>query len=182
MSNYYKINQYDTANGEGLRVTIFFSGCTLQCKGCFNKELWNFNVGKVFSKEVYENEIKPKVNEHISGLSVLGGDPFNCRNVLALRALIKWFKKDFPNKNVWVWTGYTFEEIVSEDYDLKLPISTHIGAYIKKEVLPYIDVLIDGNFVEEQKDLTLKWRGSSNQRVIDVQKSLKQEKIVLYCD
>lgn len=182
MSNYYKINQYDTANGEGLRVTIFFSGCALKCKGCFNKELWDFNVGKIFSKEVYENEIKPKVNEHISGLSVLGGDPFNYRNVLALHALIKWFKKDFPNKNVWVWTGYTFEEIVSEDYDLKLPISTHIGAYIKKEVLPYIDVLVDGRFELDKRDLTLKWRGSSNQRVIDVQETLKQGKIVLYCD
>ena len=126
MSNNLKISyiEYSPATNS---LDIFMCGCTApHCKGCYNEELWDFNVGKVFSKEVYKNEIKPKVNEHISGLSVLGGDPFNYRNVLALRALIKWFKKDFPNKNVWVWTGYTFEEIVSEYYNLKLPVSTYI--------------------------------------------------------
>lgn len=182
MSNYAKIKTYDIANGKGIRTSIFFSGCTHYCKGCFNQELWDFNVGKPFTREVYENEIKPTINEHIAGLSILGGEPFNYRNILALENLIKWFKKDFPKKNIWVWSGFTINELLSEDYDLLLPVSTHIGSYVKKEILPYIDILVDGKFIEEEKDLTLRWCGSRNQRVIDVQKTLEEGKVILYED
>ena len=153
MSNYYEINQYDIANGPGLRVTIFFTGCEHYCKNCFNQELWDFN-------------------EHITGLSILGGEPLNPYNIMSLSDLIMWFKEDFPNKNIWLWTGYTWEELMdrcdsSKEEDLNW-------------ILFEINVLVDGRFIEEQKDLTLKWRGSRNQRVIDVQKTLKEGKVILY--
>lgn len=174
MSNYQQIRTNDILNGEGLRTTIFFTFCEFYCEGCFNKDIWDFNVGKTFTRETYENKIKPTISNYTAGISVLGGEPLHPRNIEAVSDLIDWFKKDFPNKNVWVWTGYTWEELMercrkgNED-DLNW-------------LLCSIDVLVDGRFELEQRDLTLKWRGSKNQRVIDVQKSLKQEKIILYCD
>lgn len=173
MSNYFKINKYDTANGEGLRTTIFFTFCEFYCESCFNKDIWDFNVGKTFTREVYENKIKPTISDYTAGISVIGGEPLHPRNIEAVSDLIDWFKQDFPNKNIWVWTGYTWEELVerckkgNED-DLNW-------------LLCSIDVLVDGRFEIDKKDLTLKWRGSSNQRVIDVQETLKNDKIVLYC-
>ena len=174
MSNYQQIRINDILNGEGLRTTIFFTGCTFYCNQCYNRDIWDFNVGKLFSKEVYENKIKSTITDYTSGISVLGGSPLHPRNIEAVSDLIDWFKKDFPNKNVWVWTGYTWEELMErcrKDNEDDL-----------NRLLCSIDVLVDGRFEIDKKDLTLKWRGSSNQRVIDVQKSLKQEKIVLYCN
>lgn len=174
MSNYQQIRTNDILNGEGLRTTIFFTYCEFYCVGCFNKDIWASDVGETFTRDVYENKIKPTITDYTAGISVLGGEPFHPRNIKAVSDLIDWFKKDFPNKNAWVWTGYTWEELMerrrkgNED-DLN-------------RLLCSIDVLVDGRFELDKRDLTLKWRGSSNQRVIDVQKSLKQEKIVLYCD
>lgn len=174
MSNYAKIKTYDIANGKGIRTSIFFSGCTHYCKGCFNQELWDFNIGKPFTREVYKNEIKPTINEHIAGLSILGGEPLNPNNIMSLSDLIMWFKEDFPNKNIWLWTGYTWEELMdrcdsSKEEDLNW-------------ILFEINVLVDGKFIEEEKDLTLRWCGSRNQRVIDVQKTLEEGKVILYED
>ena len=174
MSNYAKIKTYDIVNGSGIRTSIFFSGCTHYCKGCFNQELWDFNVGKPFTREVYENEIKPTINEHIAGISILGGEPLNPHNIMSLSDLIMWFKEDFPNKNIWLWTGYTWEELMdrcdsSQEEDLNW-------------ILFEINVLVDGKFIEEEKDLTLRWCGSRNQRVIDVQKTLEEGKVILYED
>lgn len=177
MANYSRIEECSLNNGKGIRTSIFFSGCDKHCKGCFNQETWDFNAGEPFTREVYETKIKPTITEHIAGLSCLGGEPLNILNVNSVLDLVSWFKKDFPNKNVWLWTGFKFEDLIlyysqhNSDFD-----------YIKKiyEIFNYIDVLVDGQFIEEQKDLTLPWCGSRNQRVIDVQESFKQDKVVLY--
>ena len=174
MSNYFKINKYDSANGEGLRTTIFFTGCECYCKGCFNQDIWDFNCGKEFNKKVYEEKIKPTITKYTAGLSLLGGDPLHPNNIIAVSDLIDWFRQDFPNKNIWIWTGYTYEELMkrcasgNED-DLNW-------------LLCSIDVLVDGRFELDKRDLNLKWRGSSNQRVIDMQKTLDKGEIVLYCE
>lgn len=173
MSNIAKIKLYDIVNGKGIRTSIFFSGCTHACKGCFNEELWDFNVGKPFTKELYETEIKPTINDHIAGISILGGEPLHPRNTEAVSDLIDWFRQDFPNKSIWLWSGYTWEELMNrckktEEDDLSW-------------ILCSIDILVDGRFIEEQKDLkNLKWCGSKNQRVINVQETLLQNKVVLY--
>lgn len=168
MSNYSKIKIFDIANGKGIRTSIFFSGCEFHCKGCFNRDISDFNVGNLFTREVYEKEIKPTINDHIAGISALGGEPLHPHNLPATTNLVKWFKEDFPDKNIWLWTGNTWEELMNRK-------DIH-------EVLNCINVLVDGRFIEEEKDLTLKWRGSRNQRVINVQESLKQNKVVLYED
>lgn len=174
MSNYQQIRTNDILNGEGLRTTIFFTFCEFYCKGCFNKDIWDSNVGKTFTREVYENKIKPTINDYTAGISVIGGEPLHPRNVEAVSDLIDWFKQDFPNKNIWIWTGYTWEELMercgkgNED-DLNW-------------LLCSIDVLVDGRFELDKRDLNLKWRGSSNQRVIDMQKTLDKGEIVLYCE
>lgn len=175
MSNYVKIKNFSIENGEGIRTSIFFSGCEFACRGCFNKDIQGFNVGKPFTKEVYENEIKPTINEHIAGISVLGGEPLHPKNLSATFNLLRWFKRDFPNKTIWVWSGYTLEELLSDEYMIKTPSFNMIEL-----ILENIDILVDGRFVEREKDLTLKWRGSKNQRVISVQQSLAQKKVVLY--
>mgnify|MGYP002678580779 CR=1 FL=1 len=171
MSNYSKIKTFDIANGEGIRTSIFFSGCEHYCKNCFNSELWDFNVGQSFTKEVYESKIKPTMNEHITGISILGGEPLHPNNITATFNLVKWFKEDFPKKTIWLWSGYTWEELTSK---------SNSNYKINIGILNNIDVLVDGKYVDELRDISLKWCGSTNQRVINVQESLKENKIVLY--
>ena len=171
MSNYSKIKTFDIANGEGIRTSIFFIGCEHYCKNCFNSELWDFNVGQSFTKEVYESKIKPTMNEHITGISILGGEPLHHNNITATFNLVKWFKEDFPKKTIWLWSGYTWEELTSK---------SNSNYKINIGILNNIDVLVDGKYVDELRDISLKWCGSSNQRVINIQESLKENKIVLY--
>lgn len=171
MSNYTKIKTFDIANGNGIRTSIFFSGCEHYCKNCFNDELWNFNIGEHFTREIYKSKIKPTINSHIAGLSILGGEPMHPNNLLSTEHLVRWFKEDFPSKNVWLWTGYTWEELIDQS-------NKNYTNNIK--VLEHIDVLVDGRYIDELRDLTLKFKGSSNQRLIDVKESLKENKIVLY--
>ena len=172
MANYAKIKHYDIANGKGIRTSIFFSGCEFGCKGCFNSDIRDFNVGKPCGFDMYD-EIKESMGSHIAGISCLGGEPLHPRNMEDVYTICATFKKDFPNKTIWMWTGSTWEELMNrKGYGLDITLA----------LLKYIDVLVDGRFIEEQKDLTLKWRGSKNQRVIDVQESLKQDKVVLYQD
>ena len=161
---YNKIRKMDIADGPGVRVSIFMQGCTFNCKGCFNKETHDFAGGKEFNEEVIDKVLELCENENIEGLSILGGEPMHPKNIEGTTELAQSFKEKFPNKNLWVWTGFLF------DKDLK-----------GKEVLNYIDVLVDGQFKEELFSPILKWRGSSNQRVIDVQKSLKENKVIEYC-
>lgn len=179
MSNYAKIRTMDVANGLGIRTTIFFTGCEFRCKGCFNFSVaGDFNAGEPFTREVYEQKIKPTINEHIAGISILGGEPMHPRNIYSTYLLCKWFKEDFPNKNIWLWSGYTWEELTSEKYEMTLNLYDYLDS-INFEILMRINVLVDGRFVEELKDLNLQFRGSSNQRLIDVQESLKQNRVVL---
>ena len=148
---------------QGLRVSVFMQGCEFHCKNCFNPETWDFDKGNLLTDEVINHVIDLCKESHIAGLSVLGGEPMHPRNIEATTKLAKAFKEKCPDKNLWIWSGFLF------DKDLK-----------NCEVLNYIDVLVDGKYVDELHNPTLKWRGSSNQRVIDVQKSLKQKKVVLY--
>ena len=159
---YNKIRKMDISNGPGVRVSIFMQGCTFNCKNCFNPETHDFNGGKEFTDETIARVLELCENENIEGLSILGGEPMHQKNIEGTTKLAKAFKEKFPNKNLWSWTGFLF------DRDLK-----------GKEVLKYLDVLVDGQFVEELKNPKLKWCGSENQRVINVQESLKRNSIVL---
>ena len=159
---YNKIRKMDISNGPGVRVSIFMQGCTFNCKHCFNSETHDFNGGKEFNDDTINRVSDLCDNENIKGLSILGGEPLHPKNIDGTTKLAKIFKENFSDKDLWVWTGFLF------DKDLK-----------DKEVLKYIDVLVDGQYVDELHNPNVKWKGSSNQRVIDVQKSLKQNEIVL---
>ena len=159
MSNIAKIKQYCISNGEGLRTAIFFSGCDFHCPGCFNYELQDPNYGKKYSSEI-EKEIFNTINEHIAGISILGGEPLSKYNLETVTQLCSNFKEKFPNKTIWLWTGYTIEEIKT------LPI------------LNYIDVLIDGQFKQDEYEYGLLWRGSRNQRILKKGNKIKEK--ILY--
>ena len=162
---YNKIRKMDISNGEGVRVSVFVQGCTFNCKNCFNPETHNFDGGKEFTTETIKPILDLCNNENIVGLSILGGEPMHPTNLEGVTELAKQFKKRFPNKTLWAWTGFLFDKYLKD-----------------KEIVKYLDVLVDGQYVDELHDFRLKWRGSSNQRVIDVPKTLKQGKIILYCE
>ncbi len=159
---YNKIRKMDISNGPGVRVSIFMQGCTFNCKECFNPETHDFNGGQEFNKETIDKVLELSKSDEIKGLSILGGEPMHPNNIDGTMELAKAFKEKYPNKTIWVWSGFLF------DKDLK-----------DKEAMKYIDVLVDGRYVDELRNPKLQFRGSSNQRVIDVQKSLKQNEVVL---
>lgn len=150
---YSKIESYSIVAGPGCRINLFVSGCEHRCKNCFNPETWNFNYGKEFTEDTAQRLLDLSKPSYISGLSIMGGDPAHPKNWPTIKDLVKKFKLVYPNKAVWLWTGYLWEDVAS---DL---------------VNSGVDVVVDGPFVEELKDLRLKWRGSINQRIIDVKKS-----------
>ncbi len=162
--NYGEIKKFDIANGEGVRVSLFVSGCTHHCKGCFNAETWDFNYGKSYTADTEEEILLALNHSFINGLSLLGGEPFEPENQRTLLPLLKKVKELFPGKNVWCYTGYLF--------DKELLGKSRARCEATDEILSLIDVLVDGEFIEELKDISLAYRGSSNQRIIDVQKSL----------
>ncbi|MBR3198754.1 MAG: anaerobic ribonucleoside-triphosphate reductase activating protein [Bacilli bacterium] len=159
---YSKIRKMDISNGPGIRVSIFMQGCTFHCEGCFNPETWDFNEGIDFTDETINEIMKLCENQNIEGLSILGGEPLHPKNIEGSTKLAKAFKEKFPKKNLWVWSGFLFEKLKD------------------KEIFKYIDVLVDGQFKIKLKNPKLKYCGSSNQRVIDVQKSLKKKDLVFY--
>ena len=161
---YNKIRKMDISNGPGVRVSIFFQGCHFHCKGCFNTETWDFNGGKEFNSEVINRVINLCNNDVITGLSILGGEPLNPKNIDGVTLLAKTFKEKYPNKTIWLWSGYFFDSKKDE------------------EIMKYLDVMIDGQFKIELSSPLLKYKGSSNQRVIDIKKSIKNNKIILYQD
>ena len=161
---YNKIRKMDISNGPGVRISIFFQGCHFHCKGCFNTEAWDFNQGLEFGEKEIETILDLAREDYISGLSILGGEPMHPKNIEGTMELAKKFKEVYPNKSVWVWSGFLYD-------DLK-----------EKEVLNYVDVLVDGQFQEGLRNPNLKWRGSSNQRVIDIPKTKKNKKIELFCE
>lgn len=175
--NWAEIKYNDIANGEGVRTSLFVSGCKHHCKNCFNEIAWDFNYGKPFDKETADKIIESAEPDWISGVSLLGGEPFEPENQQALLDFLVSLKAKLPNKNVWCYTGFTFEEIMGIS-NSKCRCATDIS----KKLLSLIDILVDGRFEEELKDIRLKFRGSSNQRIIDVQKSLSSGEIKLYME
>ena len=168
--NYADIKKIDVANGEGVRVSVFVSGCNHHCKGCFNQCAWDFNYGKEFSEKEEQQIIDYMNHDYISGLSLLGGEPLEPKNQEGLLPLVKKVKEKFPDKNIWCYTGFDFEKDV-------------VGKMAKnnettRELLKYIDVIVDGKFEEDKRDLKLQFRGSSNQKIVDVKKSLQTGQIV----
>lgn len=167
--NYSAIKNYDIANGLGVRVTLFVSGCTHHCEGCFNEETWSFSSGKPFTKETEDEIIKLLSPDYIKGLTLLGGEPMEKVNQAALYPFVKRVKEAYPEKNIWCYSGYTLDEITKG--------RAHTD--VTDALLGFIDVLVDGEFKKELYSVALKFRGSSNQRVIDLKETLKQGKTVL---
>lgn len=159
---YGAIKKTDIANGEGVRVSLFVSGCENHCQGCFNPETWSFDYGEDFDRRVMYDLIEALSPDYISGLSVLGGEPLDPRNVETVCKICDTVKVIYPAKSIWVYTGYSYEDVK----DL--------------EILKYIDVLVDGRFIEAEKDISLQFRGSRNQRIIDVQETRRSGSIKLW--
>lgn len=163
--NYEKIIFDDVANGKGMRTSLFVTGCRNCCDGCFNKQLWDFYAGKKFTKNE-EDLIIANMDKYHSGISLLGGDPFELENVKDLLPFVRRFKEECPDKSIWCWTGYLFNNLKGSNK-------------LVDELLTYIDILIDGPFISSERDVSLKWRGSKNQRLIQCKKSIKENKIIL---
>lgn len=172
--NYATIKNCDIANGPGVRVSLFVSGCTHRCPGCFNEEAWDFNYGNPFTQETIDEILAMLKPSHVKGVTLLGGEPFEPLNQPEVVNLLRQVKAAYPEKSIWAFSGYLFDKDI---------LTGRLGPWeITKEFLSYLDVLVDGPFVMSKKDLTLRFRGSSNQRLIDVPASLREEQIVLWED
>lgn len=172
--NYATIKKCDIANGEGVRVSLFVSGCTHYCKNCFNSCAWDFSYGEEFTEKT-EKEIFDELDlSYVNGLSLLGGDPFEVENQYGLLPFLKKVKERYPNKNIWCYTGNVLKA------DLKSFTNGKYNTPVTEELLSYIDILVDGEFVQDKADITLKFKGSSNQRVIDMNASRKKGEVVIY--
>lgn len=158
--NYANIKEYDIADGPGVRVSLFVSGCRHHCRGCFNPETWDFAYGKPYTKAVEERIIDLLKPSYIQGFTLLGGEPFEPENQTALVGLLRRVKECFPKKDVWCYTGYL--------YDVDLQEGGKVYTEVTDEMLSYIDVLVDGEFIEEEKDISLRFRGSRNQRILEL--------------
>lgn len=163
---YAQIRNMDISNGEGIGVSLFVQGCRFRCKNCFNSETWDFNGGKEWTKEI-ENKFFELVDRpYIKRVSILGGEPLDKENAECIFNLIKELKFRFPNKNIWLYTGFEFENAINNS--------------LRKRIIELCDILVDGRYIDELKDLTLEFRGSSNQNVINLKQTLKENKIILY--
>ena len=172
--NYASIKDCDIANGPGIRVSLFVSGCTHHCKGCFNQEAWDFDYGEPFTQDTIERILKMLSPGYIKGLTLLGGEPFEPQNQGPIVELLRQVKEKYPEKSIWAFSGYLFDRDI---------LSGNLGdPAVTKEYLSYLDVLVDGPFVEAKKDLMLRFRGSSNQRLIDIQKSLSSGSVIEWED
>ena len=161
MARYNKIRKMDISNGPGVRVSVFMQGCTFNCKNCFNPETHDFNGGKEFTDDTINEILNLCNNGYIAGLSILGGEPLHNKNIDASTKLAKAFKEKYPEKSIWIWTGFNFEDYVMD-----------------KEITKYADFIVDGQFEEDKKNPKLLYSGSSNQRVINVKKTMKKGKVV----
>lgn len=172
--NYATIKNCDIANGPGVRISLFVSGCTHRCKGCFNEVAWDFDYGQPFTQETIDEILKMLEPPYVTGITLLGGEPFETQNQPALLDLLRQIKAKLPEKSIWAFSGYLFEKDI---------LAGRLGPKeVTQEFVSYLDVLVDGPFVLEKKDLTLRFRGSSNQRLIDVKASLKTGETVLWDD
>ncbi|MBO5508881.1 MAG: anaerobic ribonucleoside-triphosphate reductase activating protein [Lachnospiraceae bacterium] len=168
--NYATIKDFDVANGPGVRVSLFVSGCHHKCKNCFNREAWDFNYGNPFTEAEINHIIEALKPDYIHGLSLLGGEPMEAVNQQGLLPLVKKVKELYPEKDIWCYTGFDFEKDILGDMFENNPVT--------KELVEMFDIMVDGKFVEELKNLSLRFRGSSNQRIIDVQKTLASGELV----
>lgn len=168
---YASVKKCDVANGTGVRVSIFVSGCHHHCKGCFNVDAWDFNYGDIYNEDTEKKIMEALDKSYIKGLSLLGGEPLEYVNQQGLLPLVKKVKEKFPDKTIWCYTGYKFDEDVLGDMCKKWPETA--------ELVKNLDIVVDGKYDENLRDLNLKFKGSANQRIIDVQKTLKEKKIVL---
>lgn len=168
--NYAQIKEYDVANGPGIRVSLFVSGCTHHCKGCFNSVTWDFSYGSAYTQKTEDKVMNALSSDYIRGLSILGGEPFEPQNLPSILPLVRHVRHTYPKKTIWCYTGYKFDDDI-----MKKMID------VRPEVRPFLecmDIIVDGEFVEEKKNLRLKFRGSENQRIIDVRASLESGKVV----
>ena len=172
--NYATIKNNDIANGPGVRVSLFVSGCTHHCPGCFNEEAWDFDFGQPFTQETIDLILDMLKKPHIKGLTLLGGEPFEPQNQPALVQLLRQVKEHYPEKSIWAYSGYLFDKDI---------LAGRLGPKeITEEYVSYLDVIVDGRFVESKKNLSLRFRGSENQRLIDVKASLDTGEVVLWED
>lgn len=172
--NYAEIKNCDIANGPGVRVSLFVSGCTHHCKGCFNEVAWDFAYGQPFTQETIDRILTMLAPNYIQGLTLLGGEPFEPQNQGLIVELLRQVKKRYPDKSVWAFSGYLFDRDI---------LAGRLGPWeVTREYLSYLDVLVDGPFIEAKKNLSLRFRGSENQRLIDVPKSLETGTVVLWHD
>lgn len=171
--NYANIKNCDVANGEGVRVTLFVSGCTNHCENCFQPETWDFGFGEPFTKEVEDRIITMMSPIYINGLTLLGGEPFEPSNQRALLPFVKRVRAAYPSKNVWAFSGFTYEELMRD--------GSHPRCEVTDELLSLIDVLVDGRYVDSLRNLSLKFRGSSNQRLIDMNKTRERGILTEFC-
>lgn len=184
---YSSIRNLDISNGEGVGVSLFVQGCPFHCFNCFNSETWDFNGGKEWTEEIKDKFMKIIDRPYIKRVSFLGGECLAEQNLDGVLDLIKEIRISFPEKTIWLYTGYELNQIMSikvtQPFFSCQDLESKIQNVLKRqEIIKMCDVVVDGEYIDEQKDLTLRWRGSKNQRVIDVQKSLAQNKVVLYCD
>ena len=172
--NYATIKPRDIANGPGVRVSLFVSGCTHRCPGCFNEEAWDFDYGQPFDQSTIDEILELLQPDYVQGLTLLGGEPFDPRNQSAIVELLRQIKAKYPHKSIWAFTGYLFDRDI---------LPGRLGdPTITREYLSYLDVLVDGPFIQSRKNLTLRFRGSDNQRLIDVPESLSRGEVVIWED
>lgn len=169
--NYGEIKNYDIANGLGVRVTLFVSGCTHHCKGCFNPMTWDFGYGQPFTEDTENKLLEMLAPDYIDGLTLLGGEPMEADNQRALLPFLKKVRERYPHKNIWCYTGYTLETDLQSDSRARCEVTD--------EILTLIDVLVDGEFIEEKKNISLAFRGSENQRIIDLPRTLANGTVTL---
>ena len=192
--NYHNITYPDQNNGDGLRVVLWLSGCSHHCKGCQNPQTWDINSGVPFEESAKEEIFKELNKDYISGITLSGGDPLNEANLDGVLGLVNQIRLLFPQKTIWLYTGYRVRgiqeglfvltpNVITDKISDHKEIIDRVNDDVKRsDIIKKCDVLIDGRYIEEKRDITLKWRGSSNQRVINVQKSLQKNEIVLHCD
>lgn len=187
----------DISNGEGVGISLFVQGCHFHCNNCFNPETWDFNSGKEWTEEVENKFLELAARQYIKRISILGGDPLTDENLDGVLNLVNRIRLSFGNtKTIWLYTGYKVKDIYKNEYIILSPSASDIANQepdyiaveeskkdkIRNDIITQCDILVDGRYIDTQKDVTLKWRGSSNQRVIDIKRTLKQNEVILYCD
>lgn len=179
--NYHNITYPDMNNGDGLRVVLWLSGCSHHCYNCQNPQTWDVNSGIPFDESAKEELFRELNKDYISGLTLSGGDPLHEANLDGVLDLVNKIRLSFPNKSIWIYSGYQWENIMKYEYGAKYINNFNIDA-LRQCIVSKCDVLVDGRYIDSQRDITLKWRGSKNQRVLDIQQSLKRNEVILYCE